>query len=147
MASSMSVNPRWRHSHAHEGIFITVDDSRAQGTSQRGSQRHGRRGSRSTPPWTVPVPGRADPEDCPADRSDHYMSFHLEEVLGREFRIKMLPTTPKRRKGDRLDVSYQDGSGGIALIEMMSAAPDADATRRRNQEYLASIEANRAPAK
>jgi len=63
MASSMSVNPRWRHSHAHEGIFITVDDSRAQGTSQRGSQRHGRRGSRSTPPWTVPVPGRADPED------------------------------------------------------------------------------------
>ena len=94
------------------------------------------------------VVGRiADDPQIVAEGSVRYMSFHLEEVPGREFRIKMLPTTPKRRKGDRLDVSYQDGPGGIALIEMMSAAPDTDATRRRNQEYLASIEANRAPAR
>ncbi|HLY22978.1 MAG TPA: hypothetical protein VKT83_10975 [bacterium] len=72
-----------------------------------------------------------------------YMVFHLEEGSGKEFRLKMLPTTPKRRRGERVDLTYHDDAAGIAWVDAMTAAPDADATRRRNQEYLASIEASR----
>jgi hypothetical protein len=86
-----------------------------------------------------------DPQFVSEDGGLRYMSFHLEEVPGREFRIKMLPTTPKRRKGDRLDLSYRDGPDGIAWVDMMTGAPDAEASRRRNQEYLANVEANGAP--
>ena len=71
-----------------------------------------------------------------------YMVFHLEEASGKEFRLKMLPTTPKRRRGERVDLTYHD-EDGIAWVDAMTAAPDAEATRRRNQEYLASIEASR----
>jgi hypothetical protein len=69
------------------------------------------------------------------------MKFHLEEVPGKEFRLRMLPTTPKRRRGDRVELTYAEDGAGIAWVEAMTAAPDAEATRRRNQEYLASIEA------
>ena len=72
-----------------------------------------------------------------------YMIFHLEEVPGREFHLKMLPTTPKRRRGERVELSYQEAADGIAWVESLSAAPDAEATRRRNQEYLANIEASK----
>jgi hypothetical protein len=89
----------------------------------------------------------ADDPQMIADGGASYMSFHLEEMPGREFRIKMLPTTPRRHRGDRLDLSYQDGPNGIAMIEMMTAAPDAAATRRRNQEYLANVEARSAGSK
>ena len=71
-----------------------------------------------------------------------YMVFHLEEASGTEFRLKMLPTTPKRRRGERVDLTYRD-EGGVAWVDALTAAPDAEATRRRNQEYLASIEARR----
>lgn len=73
-----------------------------------------------------------------------YLVFHLEEASGKEFRLKMLPTTPKRRRGERVDLTYHEDTAGIAWVDAMTAAPDADATRRRNQEYLASIEARRA---
>lgn len=71
-----------------------------------------------------------------------YMVFHLEEAPGKEFRLRMLPTTPKRRLGDRVEVTYSDEGGAIARVEAVTAAPDAQATRRRNAAYLASIEAN-----
>lgn len=70
-----------------------------------------------------------------------YMTFHLEETSGKEFRLKMLPTTPKRRRGERVDLTYHEDAAGIAWVDALTAAPDAEATRRRNQEYLASIEA------
>jgi thiamine monophosphate synthase len=41
-----------------------------------------------------------------------------------------------------VDLTYHDGADGIALVEALTAAPDAEAVRRRNQEYLASIEAS-----
>jgi hypothetical protein len=70
-----------------------------------------------------------------------YMVFHLEETGAKEFRLRILPTTPKRRVGDRVDLTYHEGADNIAWVEGLTAAPDAEALRRRNQEYLASIEA------
>jgi hypothetical protein len=72
-----------------------------------------------------------------------YMVFRMEETGPKEFRLKILPTTPKRRAGERVDLTYQDGTDGIAWVEALTAAPDAEAVRRRNRDYLASIEASR----
>jgi len=81
MASSMSVNPRWRHSHAHEGIFITVDDSRTQGTSQRGAQK----GRAARLPINAAVDGSGTGAGgsgrSPADRSDHLWGIEPTECL------------------------------------------------------------------
>ncbi len=85
----------------------------------------------------------ADDPRITAENGSTYMVFHLEEVPGKEFRLRMLPTTPKRRRGDRVDVTYAEDGAGIASVEAMTAAPDAQAVRRRNQEYLSSIEAAR----
>lgn len=71
-----------------------------------------------------------------------HLVFRLEETGAKEFRLKILPTTPKRRAGDRVDLTYQDDAAGIAWVEALTAAPDADAVRRRNQAYLASIQAS-----
>ncbi len=81
-----------------------------------------------------------EPQIVPRD-GVRYMIFHLVEVPGREFRIKMLPTTPKRRRGERIDLTYQQSDDEVAWVETMSSAPDADSNRMRNQEYLASIQA------
>ncbi len=70
-----------------------------------------------------------------------YMIFHIAEAAGTEFRLKMLPTTPRRRKGDRVEVTWTPNGSGPAVVETLYAAPDTAAARRRNQEYLASIEA------
>ncbi|HET7265501.1 MAG TPA: hypothetical protein VFL28_12590 [bacterium] len=85
----------------------------------------------------------ADDPKITAENGSTFMVFHLEEVPGKEFRLRMLPTTPKRRQGDRVDVTYTEVDAGIARVEGLTAAPDAQAVRRRNQEYLASIEATR----
>jgi hypothetical protein len=74
----------------------------------------------------------------------NYMIFRLEETGAKEFRLRILPTTPKRRGGDRVELTYQEDTDGIAWVEALTAAPDAQAVRRRNQEYLASIEARQA---
>lgn len=72
-----------------------------------------------------------------------YMVFHLAEVPGTEFRLKVLPTTPKRRRGDRVELSYQPGADGSATVEELTAAPpDAGAGRRRAEEYLDSTKAD-----
>ncbi len=71
-----------------------------------------------------------------------YMVFHLTEVPGTEFHLKVLPTTPKRRRGDRVELSYQPGTDGSATVEALTAAPDAGAGRRRAEEYLESIKAD-----
>lgn len=68
-----------------------------------------------------------------------YMVFHLAETPGVEFRLAMLPTTMKRRKGDRVELTCAPDKDGIAIVEALSAAPDRDSARRRNQEYLSSI--------
>lgn len=84
-----------------------------------------------------------DPQIASLD-GGRYMIFHLEDPAGKEFRLKMLPTTLRRRAGERVNLTYHEDAAGIAWVDGLTAAPDPDATRRRNQEYLASIEANRA---
>ncbi|HKX16822.1 MAG TPA: hypothetical protein VJT33_02275 [bacterium] len=101
-------------------------------------QFRGRAGSRSR----QLVARIADDPQMITQNGTTYMVFHLEEAPGKEFRLRMLPTTPKRRHGDRVALTYSEDGGGIAKVEAMTAAPDAEATRRRNAEYLASIEAN-----
>jgi hypothetical protein len=76
-----------------------------------------------------------------------YMVFHLEEAAGTEFHLKMLPTTPKRRKGDRVEITWASNGDGPALVEALYAAPDSEALRRRNQEYLHNIESQQAENK
>lgn len=71
-----------------------------------------------------------------------YMVFHLAETPDLEFRLAMLPTTMRRRKGDRVELTWAPDKNGVAIVEALSAAPDRDSARRRNQEYLDSIQAS-----
>jgi hypothetical protein len=71
-----------------------------------------------------------------------YMLFHLREVEGTEFRLKLLPTTPKRHQGDCVEVFYTTAEPGRALVESMTAVTDPVTTRRRNEEYLKRIAAS-----
>jgi hypothetical protein len=92
---------------------------------------------------TVRLVGRiAGEPQVVAHAGGSYMVFRLEESGAKEFRLKILPTTPKRRAGDRVDFTYHDEADGTGWVEMLTAAPDAQAVRRRNQEYLASIQAS-----
>jgi hypothetical protein len=68
-----------------------------------------------------------------------YMLFRLREADGTEFRLKMLPTTPKRHEGDCVEVTYVRMGEGRAVVEAMTAVRDPAATRRRNEEYLKQI--------
>ena len=92
---------------------------------------------------SVRVVGRiaAEPQVV-ASTGGSCMVFRLQETGAKEFRLKILPTTPKRRAGDRVDLTYQDGADGVAWVEGLTGAPDPEAIRRRNQEYLASIQAS-----
>ncbi|HEV2358669.1 MAG TPA: hypothetical protein VGZ23_13840 [bacterium] len=94
---------------------------------------------------SVHVIGRiTDDPQFVSQNGTNQMVFHVTEVPETEFRITMLPTTPKRRKGERVELVYQVREDHIAWVETMNAAPDAEATRVRNQEYLASIQASQA---
>jgi hypothetical protein len=70
---------------------------------------------------------------------DMLMIFHIAEATGIEFHFKMLPTTPQRRKGDRVELTWTPGDDGTANVETMYSAPDQEAIRRRNAEYLHDI--------
>ncbi|GEM_PF-901394 len=67
------------------------------------------------------------------------MVFHLVECPDIEFRLKMLPTTPVRHRGDRVELTYTPRANGIATVEALHSAPDSGETRRRNAEYLRKI--------
>lgn len=69
-----------------------------------------------------------------------YMVFHLAEAAGTDFRLKMLPTTPSRRRGDRVEVTWTPNGVGPARVDSLYSAPDAAEIRRRNQRYLSSLE-------
>jgi len=68
-----------------------------------------------------------------------YMVFHLAETPDVEFRLIMLPTTMKRRKGDRVELTWVQDKNGVGVVEVLSGAPDRESVRRRNEEYLGSI--------
>ena len=82
-----------------------------------------------------------DPEiGAPDALRNTVMVFHIAEADGIEFRLKMLPTTPKRRKGDRVELTGTRTDDGTVNVETMyPAAPDPDAIRRRNAQYLHDI--------
>jgi len=69
-----------------------------------------------------------------------YMVFRLNEMPEMELRLVMLPTTMKRHKGDRVEITWAPDKDGLAIVEAVSAAPDRDSVRRRNAEYLNSIQ-------
>lgn len=75
------------------------------------------------------------------DRTHAVMVFHVAEMPDTQFRLKMLPTTSKRRKGDRVELTWTPTDDGTAMVETMYSAPDPDAIRRRNDEYLRDISA------
>ena len=68
------------------------------------------------------------------------MVFHVAEAPGIEFRLAMLPTTPKRRKGDRVELTWSTDKDGIAIVETLYSAPDRESVRRRNEEYLNTVQ-------
>ena len=71
-----------------------------------------------------------------------YMVFHLREEEGTELRLKLLPTTPKRRQGDCVELTFIREEAGRAVVEALTAVTDTLTTRRRNEEYLKQIEAS-----
>jgi hypothetical protein len=83
----------------------------------------------------------SDEPKIAGDNGERYLVFHLEETPDTEFRLRMLPTTPKRRKGDRVEITWTQGENGTATVEMLSAAPDQEFARRRNEAYLQEIQA------
>ena len=83
------------------------------------------------------VVGRiSDDPQVVGDNGTRYLVFHISEAPDTEFRLKMLPTTPKRRRGDRVDLTWTPDANGIALVEALYAAPDPDAIRRRNEANM-----------
>ena len=95
-----------------------------------------RRGERSK----LSVGRIADDPQIIGQNGAKYMVFRLAEMPGMEFRLVMLPTTMKRRKGDRVELTWALDKDGIAIVEALTAAPDREAARRRNEEYLDSIQ-------
>ncbi len=75
----------------------------------------------------------------PDARAHSVMVFHVAEAAGIEFRLTMLPTTPKRRKGDRVELTGTRQDEGTVIVDMLSSAPDLDAIRRRNAQYLHDV--------
>ncbi len=69
-----------------------------------------------------------------------YLVFHISEAPDTEFRLRMLPTTPKRRKGDRVELTWTQSEKGVAVVETLYAAPDHESVRRRNEAYLQGIQ-------
>ena len=67
------------------------------------------------------------------------MIFHIAEAAGIEFHFKMLPTTPRRRKGDRVELTWTRADDWTANVETMYSTPDPEVIRRRNAEYLHDI--------
>jgi len=74
------------------------------------------------------------------DHEGPYMVFRLDETPDLEFHLKMLPTTLKRHRGDRVEITYARRDDGTAVVETLSAAFDPTAARRRNAEYLQTLD-------
>ncbi len=67
------------------------------------------------------------------------MVFHIAEAANLEFHLTMLPTTPARHKGDRVELVWTRETRGTAIVDTLYSAPDIGEIRRRNAEYLHKI--------
>jgi len=56
------------------------------------------------------------------DNGQKYIVFSLTEAAETEFRLRVLPTTPIRRKGDRVIVTYDSDNDGVVIAAAMHAA-------------------------
>jgi hypothetical protein len=74
------------------------------------------------------------------DNGTRYLVFHVAEAPDTEFRLPMLPTTPKRRKGDRVELTWAQRQNGVAIVEALYASSSQESIRRRNEEYLKGIQ-------
>ena len=81
----------------------------------------------------------ADDPQTVNERGASYLVFRLVETEDMEFRLKLFPTTPKRHRGDRVEIIFQPDGGPAVMVDSMFAAPDAQGLRRRHREYLASV--------
>jgi len=64
----------------------------------------------------------ADTPQIILEHGEKYMTFHLAEAGETEFRLKMLPTTPMRRRGDRVVVTFAPDDDGAVKVEALYAA-------------------------
>jgi hypothetical protein len=78
----------------------------------------------------------ADEPAVTEENGTRYLVFHLSEVPGVVFRLKMFPTTPRRHQGDRVEVGFTQ-TDGVGTVESLFAAPDPDVVRKRRKEHLA----------
>lgn len=83
----------------------------------------------------------ADTPQIVIEHEEKYLTFYLAEASETKFRLRMLPTTPMRRKGDLVVAMCTSDENGVVMVEALYAAPDAAANRSRNAEYLAKIQA------
>lgn len=74
------------------------------------------------------------------ENGTRYLVFHVAEAPDKEFRLSILPTTPKRRKGDRVELTWSENRDGIAIVEALYASSSQESIRRRNAEYLKGIQ-------
>lgn len=86
----------------------------------------------------------ADTPQIVIEHEEKYLMFCLAEAGETKFRLRMLPTTPMRRKGDRVAVMCTSDENGLVMVEGLYAAPDAAVNRSRNAEYLVKIQAQSA---
>lgn len=99
---------------------------------------HVLRRARGTPSIRLVGHIAADPQIVTADGAA-YLAFRLVEAPDAEFRLKLFPTTPKRHRGDRVEVTYHSNGGLVIMVESLFAVPDAAVLRRRRREYLADL--------
>ncbi len=78
----------------------------------------------------------ADTPRIVVENGQRYMVFYLSETDETEFRLRMLPDTSMRRKGERVMVTFTADDDGVVEVEALCAAPDGAAFNATNgQEH------------
>lgn len=72
-----------------------------------------------------------------SNNGTRFMVFHLEEVPGTVFHLKMLPTTPKRHSGDRVEITFPQTNETTVFVESVLASADVEVIRGKNAACLA----------
>ena len=78
---------------------------------------------KSSPRSTRMVGCIVDPPQIVLENGEKYLVFRLAEVAGTEFRLKMFPMTPQRRKGDWVELTYSASTNGTVTVETLHGVP------------------------
>jgi len=71
-------------------------------------------------------------------RGRRYMVFHLREFPHTVFHLKMLPTTPHRHTGDRVEITFRLTGDATAFVESVRASSDLEVVRELERGDLTS---------